>query len=158
MEYFEMVPPELITPQLSTVMVVSETVVPSLFQGDNVYQLPPQDFYTKIDVQTFNNGLPVGNNAITKFMLSYNGQITDISRNQSGDMIRNFYDHAGLPPMDGVLTIDMGIRRGSLGRRDTFDAFANIAVTDAKLTTTLGVAPTGVNGQRFVTESLRRVG
>jgi hypothetical protein len=157
MEYFEMVPPELIPNQISTVMVVSETVNTGLFQGDNVYQLPPQDFYTKIDVQTFNAGGPVLNDQITKFTLSYNGQITDISRNQIGDIMRNFYDHNGLPPMDGVCTIDMGIRRGSLGRRDTFDAFANLAVTDAKITTTLGVATSGVNGQRFVTESLRRV-
>jgi hypothetical protein len=157
MQYLDMLPPEMIQAQLSTAMTVSETVQTGLFQGDNSFSLPPQDWYTKIDVQTFNNGNAIAANGITKQTLQYNGQITDINQDQQMNTAVSYYDHNGVPPMDGVTTYDFGLRRGVMNRRDTLDAFANNAVTDAKIVTTVGISPTGVNGQRFVLEGIRQL-
>jgi hypothetical protein len=72
------------------------------------------------------------------------------------NMARFLYGH-GIPPLDGTITYDFGIRRGALNRRDTLDAFNNANITDLQLTfdipSTLTIAAN--SGVNVVMESLR---
>lgn len=141
---------------ISMFMSVSDMRQSPLLTGTNVIKPPTNDFYTMFLVEAYNAGAPVAVNNINNPVFMHSGNVYDIQEDYIVNMARAYYAHGVLPP-DGVITYDLGIRRGQMNRRDTLDAFNDMNITDLNLKfdipSTLSI--TGNNGINTVMESLR---
>lgn len=159
LEFFEALDPSQFDyrEQLSMFVSQTEQTFP-LINGNNVFQPPQNDWYTMMLLELVNNKAPVPDANMSNIRLSHSGAVDVYQQSRTMNMIRSYYMHEGLPPMDGVIDFDLGLRRGMPARRDTIDAFNDMHITDLRL----GVTTSGLtlsNAQATLTmEALRRVG
>lgn len=141
---------------ISAFMSVNDQTFVGLATGENIIAPPQNDFYTMILMEVINNGLPVAPANLQNVVWGYAGNVYDFQDEGAMRMLRSFYDHT-LVPMDGVMDFDLGLRRAQPQRRDTFDGFNNLNVTDLKLRFTLpsSLTLTGTQQVNLVMEALR---
>lgn len=143
---------------ISMFMTVNEQAFTPLINGVNLVTPPPNDYYTLLLLEVINAGAPVAVANFSNIFFQYAGQVFDYMDDYQTKIVRSSYQHQ-IPPMDGCIDWDLGIRRGFLTRRDTLDAFNDQAITDMKLSFTLpgSLSISGTNQTTAVYESLRLI-
>jgi hypothetical protein len=129
----------------------------SLVLGENVIVPPVNDLYTMFLIEVINNGAPVAVANLSNIYLRHSGNQYDYLSYYASNLLKNYYIHAGLPPIDGNINLDFGVRRGWLERRDNLDAIDNLNITDLNIGFTNAAAVTGQNGVNTIMESLRYI-
>ena len=154
LEYFEALPG--IGRLISMFMSATDMITP-IAAGDNMVKFPTGDYFTMFLLEAINNGAPLAVANIQNPQFMYAGNVYDNYDDYLVRLGHAYYQHDGVPPMDGVIDWDLGTRRGLLARRDTLDAFDNLNVTDGQLRFTVPgtVTITGNSGVYLVMESLR---
>jgi hypothetical protein len=142
---------------ISMFMSVSDMVVAPLVQGENIVRPPVNDYYTMLSLELVNNGtfIPPTNINPNNIIFQHSGNVQDYSDDFLVRLAKNLYLHEGLPPTDGEIVWDFGLRRGNLLRRDTLDAFDDMNITDLQLRFTNNTAIVGVSQATLLMESLR---
>lgn len=138
--------------------VFDQTQAPLVTGADTVMRVPVNDYYTFLMLEIINNGAPLSVVNIQNPTFQHSGNVYDYQDDYAVKLMRSYFQHR-LPPMDGTLDWDLGLRRGIIGRRDTYDAFDNLNVTDVQLRFTVpgSVTPTGINQVSALFECLRYV-
>lgn len=144
---------------ISMFMSVSDMVISPLTSGENVVRPPVNDYYTMFNLELVNAGAPVAPTDIQNLIFQHSGNVYDYQDDYLIRLTKNYYLHQGLPPVDGSIEWDLGMRRGNVQRRDTLDAFDDMNITDLQLRFTLPSSLTisGVNQASLVMESLRYI-
>jgi hypothetical protein len=144
---------------ISMFMSVSDMTISPLTSGENVVRPPVNDYYTMFNLELVNNGAPVSPTDIQNLIFQHSGNVYDYQDDMLIRLAKNYYLHGGLPPVDGAIEWDLGMRRGNILRRDTLDAFDDMNITDLQLRFTLpsSLSITGVNQGSLIMESLRYI-
>lgn len=145
---------------MSQFVSVTSSSITGLVTGNNQIKPPTNDLYTLILTEWFNNGATIAPANLQNPLFTHsNNQYDQVDVNYPY-MARDLYMHQGLPGMDGVIAWDMGLRRGSLVRRDTIDAFNDRQITNMTLQVTIPstLSITGANGIYIVYEVLNNFG
>jgi hypothetical protein len=139
-------------------MQVTDQTFTPLTSNDNVFQPPPNDFYTLLLFELVNNGAAITLANLQAIQWQYAGSVYDYLDDSQIKAVKSSFQH-DIPGMDGVIDFDFGLRGGVFAQRDVFDAFNNMSVTDLKVHVTIpsSVAITGLNQCSAVFESLRLV-
>lgn len=150
--------PASVLPNTGMILSVNEQIQPGIFGGDNILLPPPQEFYTMLAVEIFNNSavLPPANIGVTR--LSYGGNIDRYVQDYTCQAIKDTWRQQ-MQPTDGCIWWDMGMRTGLDNRRDISGALNAAQLTDLKLIVSLPstLTPTGNNGMKLIRESLETV-
>ncbi len=144
---------------ISMFMSVSDNITSPLVAGENIIRPPVNDYYTMFSLELVNNGAVIAPTDIQNLIFQHSGNVYDYQEDYLVRLAKNYYLHNGLPPVDGEIVWDLGLRRGNIQRRDTLDAFDDMNITDLQLRFTLPgtLTITGVNQASLVMESLRYI-
>jgi len=155
MEYYE-IPNANLGKMTGMFMSVNNVTTSPLLAGENIIRPPLSDLYTYVQHEVINNALPVPVLSFSNLTWQHSGNVIDHQDDYVTRMLLNTYKKSGLPPIDGTIEYDLGIRRGQYLRRDTYDAFDDRNVTDLLTKFTLPSTTTITNGYiDSVYESLR---
>lgn len=154
LDWFEPVPG--IGNLISMFMSVNDMVQTPVVVGENVVRPPVNDLYTMFIIEAFCNGLPVPGASLSNLTFQHSGNVYDMQEDYLTNMARFYWQH-GLLPTNGSFIFDLGMRRGELLRRDTFDAFNYTNVTDLQIRFTNGTAVGSQSQISTVMESLRAI-
>jgi hypothetical protein len=154
LDWFEYVPG--VEALMSQFLSVNDQQQPLLL-GENVIIPPVNDLYTMFLIEVINNGAPVAVSNLTQLYLRHSGNQYDYLSYYASNLLKNYYMHGGIPPIDGNINLDLGMRRGWKERRDNLDAIDNLNITDLNIGFTNGAAVTGQNGVNTIMESLRYI-
>lgn len=154
LDWFEVVPN--IGRLTSMFMSCRDQVNNPLNVGRNQIYLPKDDYFTTIIMQGFNAGAPLAAANMGNCALEHSGNVVVYSEGDDMNVGRDFWEHR-LPPPDGCITFDLGLRRGTPDRRDTFDAFDNTLVTNAlvRFDTPSTLVVSGYSAVHTIWETLR---
>jgi hypothetical protein len=154
MDYWDIVPG--VERMLSMFMSVNDQMFNGLKSGENLFAPPANDYYTTIMLQLMAGGSPVPVSDILKSEFIHSGNLTDYSDDYPIMLMRDYFTHGGTPSVDGVISYDLGIRKGIASARDTFDSFNDMNVTDLKMRVTLGSGTSYTDSYaRMIMETLR---
>lgn len=144
--------------QIGFFLSVTEQIQTPLNQGENTVRLPPGDLYSLLIFEFINNSLALTPAQMQLPKFQHSGSVWLYNESFYGRLNKDFYEHE-LPPVDGCLVYDLGIRQGRKQHRDINDTFNNMNVTDAqvKLTIPSTVTISGTNQLVSIFESLRSV-
>jgi len=140
-----------------TVNGVSPYPQTPIFGAENIIQLPQNDVYTMIMLETWNNGQPLPASDIVSAKLMYGGAqtVTDLTYDT---MLSKQYWHNGVLPCDGWIVFDLSNLSGNGQLRDFYDNFNSNGATGFQLRVTFsGGIVASSPGFRLVTENLRQV-
>lgn len=133
------------TDQTNSFMSIIEQNFP-LTTGPNFVQPPRTDLFTMILAEITGNGSPVSDANIQNVAVNYANNMQTLSMDRYTNLVKSYYDHDGLVPMDGVWDLDYGLRAGNKMRRDIFDGVNNRSIVDFTLAIQVAAAQNMTNG------------
>lgn len=147
--------PPAALPNTSMIMTVSDSINSPLSAGDNITLPPPQQLYTMMGLEYFNNGAIVAPSNFSRMQMIYGGTVARYTNNPPNKQLIDLYQQ-GLQWQDGMVWYDMGMRTGLEERRDTSGALNAASLTDLRLITSLPttLAISGYSGVKLITEAL----
>jgi hypothetical protein len=129
-EWFEVV--DGVGQLVSMFMGCNDMTGPVPVSGTNLVLPPQNDFYSWLQLEIINNGYPVNPSELSNISFAHSGNIIDYQDDALIRYAKNYYQHR-LPPMNGTIEWDLGLRRGLITRRDTLDVFNDMNVTNLNL-------------------------
>jgi hypothetical protein len=117
---------------VSMFMGCNDMIGPVPAAGTNLVLPPQNDFYSWIQLEIRRGGYGVNPSELSNITFAHSGNIIDYQDDSLIRFAKNYYSHR-LPPINGTIEWDLGLRRGLITRRDTLDVFNDMNITNLNL-------------------------